>query len=99
MVLLLALCAAPTMPAQLLSGTDRPVADSQITAIDGVLIQQRQLLRAPLGQDDLTDFIAPVAVPETSPTGRVSVIWSASARANRAASHNILPPLRGPPAV
>jgi type II secretory pathway pseudopilin PulG len=98
-VLLLAMFAAPTMPAQTAIAEDRPVADHQIAAAEGVLAQQRQIACAPLAQDDPGDFTALNALTQLWSQGQASVIWANSPRVIAAATHHILPPLRGPPAV
>ena len=96
LLLLLSLLAVPAGSGQKASTADRPVALSQISVADAVLTQQRHLIRA-TGFDDGIDFLTPASrATERAPDGAVVVQPHAPAMIP-AASHTILPPLRGPP--
>ncbi|WP_322892159.1 MULTISPECIES: hypothetical protein [unclassified Yoonia] len=96
LVLVLSLLAVPAGSGQNAGTADRPVAISQISVADAVLTHQRHLIRA-AAFDDGTDFMQPAARAAKRATDGAVLIRPQAPGVILAASHIVLPPLRGPP--
>lgn len=76
-----------------------PVAASDIVFVQAILTAQNPILRVQLPQDDAPDFTLP---EKTNPEPTDAVMFAASFKPNDSFSLitlDILPPVRGPPAV
>ncbi|MBM2294436.1 hypothetical protein JQX09_21150 [Sulfitobacter pseudonitzschiae] len=96
LLLLLSLLAVPGGTGQKASTDDCPVAINQISVSDAVLTQQRHLIRA-TAFDDGTDFLTPDTRAAKRALDGAVLFRPQAPGVIPAASHIILPPLRGPP--
>tara|TARA_R100001369_G_scaffold57493_1_gene84350 strand:+ start:319 stop:669 length:351 start_codon:yes stop_codon:yes gene_type:complete len=98
-ILLLAVVTLQARQADAYATPDRPALENRMIAADGVVAQQRTLIRAQPVQDDPVDLAVLGIIRHMSPYGPQDLFGCFSHISAKPDIHDVLPPSHGPPAV
>ncbi|MBQ2260999.1 MAG: hypothetical protein II336_06495 [Loktanella sp.] len=99
LILLLAVLTLQTRQAEAYAMPERPALESRMIAADGVVAQQRHLIRVQPVHDDPAELAEPGVMRLVWSDGLQKTVVFFLRTAARHTSHHILPPSHGPPAV